>query len=788
MADGGQQRSPTRRLGRGPGFWMLYVYLAATSGGVGSLASSPKAKTKPLFEYDDHYVMLNDYERNEFYRRGLERVVPSCGPHCSVLDLGAGSGLLSMMAAHAGAANVVAIEANPALAELAARTVERNKLANFPKSNVTVVAKLSSGVDVESMPSARGADILVTETFGTMLLGEGAANFVPDARDRLMKSGGTVIPAGGCQYVTLVEVPEFAHTLMPRVWGGLNLSRFEALQDSVYWKATVGASRMELKRLTERLCVLEVDLYNDTRDSIPENRTFRVRASQSGTVHAALLDWDVWLDSSRSDLMSTAPGTRRFAGDVAWGWLLQTQEDGIGEDWVRSSSSRPTRMAIKKGELIDIGVEFVARGISAHVRSRRAPDAEEAPSTASLPGLTGILPTASAGSPARMRGVNRPAVVEVNEVYLPLLGDLERHRFYESAVDAALSHHGGMNVTRKPTLLDCSGASVSALLAAKKHGMQVLALTRWKDLSSALRDSAEDNGIRDLVDAYAANPRDLVSSLLPRGEKVDIVVIEPPGTPVHGLSPFAILPAVRKYLLKDGGSVVPAGACFQVGLVQSRDAATLFSVPGGRWSEIDLSVWNEESVLQGVLGRLVPYTKWFGPRSTTELRWLSKPKCVFEVDLSTYGLSSHPVEDVVSNIEALDIVESGNASVLAAEWVVWGSPENKSDLLDAKSEYLGRSLTWPLFVQAVAAAPPSGVAVNGLPPLEPVGVTAGEAQSLEVTVRQGTGKVTGAAGPEFVFRLLGTAIDATTTTTTTTSLTAIEEAVLSGIGGTSLEL
>merc|ERR1719321_402721 len=83
-------------------------------------------KKKPLFEYDDHYVMLNDFERNNFYRRALQRVVPGCGRGCSVLDVGAGSGLLSMMAAHAGAENVFAIEANPDLASLATRTIARN--------------------------------------------------------------------------------------------------------------------------------------------------------------------------------------------------------------------------------------------------------------------------------------------------------------------------------------------------------------------------------------------------------------------------------------------------------------------------------------------------------------------------------------------------------------------------------------------------------------------------------------------------------------------------------------
>merc|ERR1719253_2261874 len=130
-----------------------------------------------------------------------------------------------------GAGQVVALEANPDLAALAERNIQRNYGANFPDSNVTVIAQLSSKVGLEQMPNGRGADILVTETFGTMLLGEGAINFVPDARDRLLKPGGIVVPQGGCQYVTLVEVPAISSWASPRTWGGFNMSHFATLQD-----------------------------------------------------------------------------------------------------------------------------------------------------------------------------------------------------------------------------------------------------------------------------------------------------------------------------------------------------------------------------------------------------------------------------------------------------------------------------------------------------------------------------------------------------------------------------
>lgn len=56
-----------------------------------------------------HWEMLHDEERAELYDRAIRRAVAS-DPGSLVLDIGAGSGLLAMMAARAGARQVVACE------------------------------------------------------------------------------------------------------------------------------------------------------------------------------------------------------------------------------------------------------------------------------------------------------------------------------------------------------------------------------------------------------------------------------------------------------------------------------------------------------------------------------------------------------------------------------------------------------------------------------------------------------------------------------------------------------
>lgn len=99
-------------------------------------------------------------------------------------------------------------------------------------------------------------------------------------------------------------------------------------------------------------------------------------------------------------------------------------------------------------------------------------------------------------------------------------------------------------------------------------------------------------------------------------------------------------------------------------------------------------------------------------------------------------------------MRALGIKEAGSAHAIVARWQVWATPDEASERLGADSDYYGRSLTWPHYVQAVATP---GTAPGMV---EPVPVRAGQIVDLHVVVRQGAGKVTGAAGPEFSLRLV----------------------------------
>ncbi|CAJ1403144.1 unnamed protein product [Effrenium voratum] len=657
----------------------------------------------------------NDFGRNEFYRAALA----AAKPRGRVLDLGAGSGLLAMLAAleSRGDVEVWALEANPALAELAVKTIDRNRHL-FPDANLTVVPELSSRV------SLAPADLIVTETFGTMLLGEGVLNWISDARDRLLKPGGAIIPAGGCQYLTLVELASsgVSSPWHPKVWRNLDLSPWERLQDTLYWKAMSGASREKPRALSERICLLEVDLYTMTAEDVPKSKILRIKAQKAGIIHAALFDWDIWADPQRTQVLSTSPGSRNFAGDVAWGWLLQLQE-AAAEDW-RLGAERPAPLRVEAGQWLEVLVEFIAHGISAHVRVR--PE---------LAGKTSADDSAP-GSPERMHGIGRAAAKEANEFLLPVAGDHERHDFYAKALEEAKESLSSQGTAR---LLDCSALGLPGLAAAR-DGLRAVLMPRWDHLAAVLKEMLEAQGING-TEVLTADPREMFDILMPEGEKADIVVLEPPGTPLHGLSPFALLPQIRKELLKADGLVVPGSACLELGLVESEELSYMFSIPRGHWQEVDLTVWNEEARRQGVLTQLVPYTKWLGSHSSLRYRWLSPPECIYHVDLNAYGTGPMTKEETF--VRELRVVEDGQVHAIVARWAVFSS----SQRLGADSSYLGRDLTWPHYVQAVAKP-------NTQPGLlEPLPLRKGGVAALRVSVRQGAAKVTGTAGPEFTLRL-----------------------------------
>jgi hypothetical protein len=167
-----------------------------------------------------HFGMINDVKRNEAYEAAIRRAAP--GKH--VLDIGTGSGLLSMMAARAGASRVTACEVIAPIAEQARKIVGANGLSD----RITVHAMKSTALSVPAVMPAR-AEVLVTETFGSLLLSEEVLPTVEHAHEYLLTENATIIPRAGSIIGYLAGGPKLEDQLFVHKAAGFDVSAFNDL-------------------------------------------------------------------------------------------------------------------------------------------------------------------------------------------------------------------------------------------------------------------------------------------------------------------------------------------------------------------------------------------------------------------------------------------------------------------------------------------------------------------------------------------------------------------------------
>ncbi|MDH3583111.1 MAG: methyltransferase domain-containing protein [Phycisphaerae bacterium] len=128
-----------------------------------------------------HESMLHDSVRCEAFQKAIADAVT---PGCVVLDVGAGTGILSLFAAQAGARTVYAVERTP-IAELAQRIVTENGFGD----TIRVLQN-----DIESLQLPEKVDVIVSEWLGGYGVDENLLPVVVSARDRWLKPGGRMIP------------------------------------------------------------------------------------------------------------------------------------------------------------------------------------------------------------------------------------------------------------------------------------------------------------------------------------------------------------------------------------------------------------------------------------------------------------------------------------------------------------------------------------------------------------------------------------------------------------------
>ncbi|XP_065754518.1 protein arginine N-methyltransferase 7 isoform X2 [Phocoena phocoena] len=179
--------------------------------------ANPTTGSVEWLEEDEHYDyhqeiarssyadMLHDKDRNMKYYQGIRAAVSRVkdkGQKALVLDIGTGTGLLSMMAVTAGADFCYAIEVFKPMADAAVKIVEKNGFSD----KIKIINKHSTEVTIGpdgDMPCR--ANILITELFDTELIGEGALPSYEHAHRHLVQKNCEAVPHRATVYAQLVE-------------------------------------------------------------------------------------------------------------------------------------------------------------------------------------------------------------------------------------------------------------------------------------------------------------------------------------------------------------------------------------------------------------------------------------------------------------------------------------------------------------------------------------------------------------------------------------------------------
>jgi hypothetical protein len=239
-----------------------------------------------------HRTLIADEARNAAFHAALQAViVPG---KTIVADIGAGTGLLGIMAAKLGAKEVYLFE-TAAVAAVAAEVIKANKVRN---------CHLIPCHSTE-FQDALAADVIVSETLGNYALEENIIDTLNDARHRFLNPGGMVIPRAIHQYVAPVVTPRFDNELRAwdRIGFGLDLSFARMMSFNNVYVRSHGPDDL----LSDPGAAQAWDHIDLTRDAKAQRKgTARWPIERRTTIYGYCLWWSV--DLTAAIHLSTAPG------------------------------------------------------------------------------------------------------------------------------------------------------------------------------------------------------------------------------------------------------------------------------------------------------------------------------------------------------------------------------------------------------------------------------------------------------------------------------------------------
>ena len=211
-----------------------------------------------------HRTLIADAVRNAAFERALAAVIKP--GETTVADIGAGTGLIALMAARLGAREVFLYEAAE-VAGVAAKILKANRVRNchlFP----------CHSTEMENPPKV---DVVVSETLGNYPFEEHIIETLNDARARFLKPKGTIIPRRLEQLVAPVVSDRIDRELSAWDAAGFDLAAAKAMSlNNIYVRALAAKELLEggaSARVWD-----EIDFGKENRTSRKGEAAWRLKA------------------------------------------------------------------------------------------------------------------------------------------------------------------------------------------------------------------------------------------------------------------------------------------------------------------------------------------------------------------------------------------------------------------------------------------------------------------------------------------------------------------------------
>ncbi len=237
-----------------------------------------------------HRTLIADKARNDAFYAALKSVIV---PGQSIVaDIGAGTGLLGLMASKLGAKTVYMFE-TAEVAGVADKIVKANRA-----KNCHLIPCHSTEFDDRLQ-----ADVIVSETLGNYALEENIIDTLNDARRRFLKPKGVLIPSAITQHVAPVIAPRIDMELRTwsRVGYGLDLAIAESMSfNNVYVRTLAPAELLDGGK--SAVIWDTVDLTRDSKSARKGEVSWKITKPQ--TIYGLAYWWNATLTKGQTLLTS----------------------------------------------------------------------------------------------------------------------------------------------------------------------------------------------------------------------------------------------------------------------------------------------------------------------------------------------------------------------------------------------------------------------------------------------------------------------------------------------------